>query len=35
MSHIQDLLKQHGEPKKEAYLDWINGSVVIRKYWKQ
>ena len=28
MSHIQDLLKQHGEPKKEAYLDWINGSVV-------
>ncbi len=28
MSHIQDLLKQHGVPKKEVYLDWINGSVV-------
>ena len=28
MSHIQDLLKQHGVPKSEAYLDWINGSVV-------
>lgn len=28
MSNLEGLLKQHGKPEREVYLDWENGSVV-------
>ncbi len=35
MSNIEGLLKQHGTPEKEVYLDWENGSVVDKEVYKE
>ncbi len=35
MSNIEGLLKQHGTPEKEVYLDWENGSVVDKDVYEE
>ncbi len=35
MSNIEGLLKQHGTPEKEVYLDWENGSVVDKEVYAE